>query len=196
MSNFNEMFTGTTPVKNERTKEDIDAFVAESKENRQKCYQMADEMALKIADDPAYFKQYLDMQGTFPRYSVNNVLLLAEQMPAATKVGELRYWREQNVYIKNQEFNKPLLILEPGDEYRREDGSVGTYYNAKKSMIFHRLRMDVIKNLVRCMISIRYVWHWQAIHQHSSNHYQQSKCLKAMQSCMILTVIKSICEMN
>lgn len=132
MNNFNEMFTGTNPVKNERTKEDIDAFVAESKENRQKCYQMADEMALKIADDPAYFKQYLDMQGTFPRYSVNNVLLLAEQMPAATKVGELRYWREQNVYIKNQEFNKPLLILEPGDEYRREDGSVGTYYNAKK----------------------------------------------------------------
>lgn len=66
MSNFNEMFTGTNPVKNERTKEDIDAYVAESKENRQKCYQMADEMALKIANDPAYFKQYLDMQGAFP----------------------------------------------------------------------------------------------------------------------------------
>lgn len=133
MSNFNDMFTGTSnPVKAERTKEEINAFVAESKENRQKCYQMADDMALKIAKDPEYFKLYLDMQGTFPRYSVNNVLLLAEQFPEARKVGELRYWREQNVYIKKQEFSHPLLILEPGDEYRREDGSVGTYYNAKK----------------------------------------------------------------
>lgn len=133
MNNFNELFTGTnTPVKKERTQEDIDAFAAESKENRQKCYTMADEMAVQVADDPGYFQLYLDVQATFPRYSVNNALLLAEQLPEATQIGDLRYWREHKAYIKNQEFNNPLLILEPGDNYRREDGTVGTYYNAKK----------------------------------------------------------------
>ncbi len=34
--------------------------------------------------------------------------------------------------MKRQERDNPVLILEPGKEYEREDGSIGTYYNAKK----------------------------------------------------------------
>ena len=34
--------------------------------------------------------------------------------------------------MKRQERNSPILIMEPGKEYEREDGSTGTYYNAKK----------------------------------------------------------------
>lgn len=133
MNNLNDIFTGNQDyTKKERTPEEIQAFVNESKENRQNCYKMADEMALKIADNPEDLKLYLDKQATFPRYSVNNVLLLAQQCPEATQVGDLRYWREKKVYIKNSEFADPILILEPGDEFRREDGSTGTYYNAKK----------------------------------------------------------------
>lgn len=133
MNDFNDIFTGNQEHgKKERTPEEVQAFVNESKENRQKCYAMADEMALKIGDDSASLKLYLDMQGAFPRHSVNNVLLLAKQCPKAKRIGDLRYWREQKVYIQKAEFNNPILILEPGDEYRREDGSVGTYYNAKK----------------------------------------------------------------
>ncbi|WP_416325178.1 hypothetical protein [[Eubacterium] hominis] len=133
MNYFNDMFTGKQEqAKKERTPDEVQAFVNESKENRQKCYTMADEMALKVGNDPASLQLYLDVQGTFPRYSVNNALLLAEQRPEATQIGDLRYWREQKVYIQNSEFNNPILILEPGDEYRREDGSIGTYYNAKK----------------------------------------------------------------
>lgn len=133
MSNFNDMFTGINiPEQKERSKEDIDAFVAESKENRQKCYTMADEMAMKVADDPGFFKLYLDVQADFSRYSLNNALLLAEQLPEAKQIGDLKYWREHKTFIKKEEFDQPLLILEPGDEYKREDGSIGTYYNAKK----------------------------------------------------------------
>lgn len=133
MNKFNDIFTGNqNQTKKERTSEEIQAFVNESKENRQKCYAMADDMALKIGNDPASLQLYLDVQAAFPRYSVNNALLLAEQCPEARQVGDLRYWREKKVYIQNSEFDKPILILEPGDEYRREDGSVGTYYNAKK----------------------------------------------------------------
>lgn len=50
----------------------------------------------------------------------------------AQKIGDYGYWRDQGAYVKRQERNNPILIMEPGKEYEREDGSTGTYYNAKK----------------------------------------------------------------
>lgn len=44
MSNFNDMFTGISSPEETRQKS-IEAFVAESKANRELCYTMADEMA-------------------------------------------------------------------------------------------------------------------------------------------------------
>ena len=35
-------------------------------------------------------------------------------------------------YLKRMERQNPVLILEPGKTYKREDGTVGNYYNAKK----------------------------------------------------------------
>lgn len=131
MSNFNDMFTGV-PSPEEARQNSIDAFVAESKANRELCYSMADEMAMNVANDPKVFQSYLDMQSKFPNYSVNNVLLVLKQMPQATQLGDLSYWKNQKNYIRRNELNKYVLILEPGDEYRREDGSIGTYINAKK----------------------------------------------------------------
>ncbi|MCQ4638627.1 hypothetical protein NE619_18010, partial [Anaerovorax odorimutans] len=46
--------------------------------------------------------------------------------------GSYGYWRDQGIYIQRGEKQNPVLILEPGKEYVREDGSIGTYYNAKK----------------------------------------------------------------
>ena len=34
--------------------------------------------------------------------------------------------------MKRMERQNPILIMEPGKTYEREDGSIGTYYNAKK----------------------------------------------------------------
>ena len=110
----------------------IEAFVAESKANRELCYTMADEMALNVSDNPKVFQSYLDVQSRFPNYSVNNALLILKQMPQATQLGDLNYWKNQKNYIRKNELDNNVLILEPGDEYRREDGSVGTYINAKK----------------------------------------------------------------
>ena len=93
---------------------------------------MANEMALSVGADPKVFQSYLDMQSKFPSYSVNNALLVLKQMPQATQLGDLSYWKNQKNYIRRNELNNKVLILEPGDEYRREDGSVGTYINAKK----------------------------------------------------------------
>ena len=53
MSNFNDMFTGV-PSPEEARQNSIDAFVAESKANRELCYSMADEMAMNVANDPIW----------------------------------------------------------------------------------------------------------------------------------------------
>lgn len=108
------------------------AFIAESKNNRNRCYEMSEQMTEKVATDGKAFQQYLDVQSKFDRYTANNVLLIMAQKPEAEKIGDYGYWKDKGVYVKRQERNNPILIMEPGKEYEREDGSIGTYYNAKK----------------------------------------------------------------
>lgn len=131
MSNLNEMFT-SIPSPEETKQKAVDNFIAESKANRELCYSMADEMAMNVTKDPKVFQSYLDIQSKFPNYSVNNALLVLKQMPQATQLGDLSYWKNQKIYIRRNELDNKVLILEPGDEYRREDGTVGTYFNVKK----------------------------------------------------------------
>ena len=110
----------------------VAAFIAESKNNRSRCYEMSEQMTAAVATDGQSFQQYLDVQSRFDRYTANNALLIMAQNPEAQKIGDYGYWRDQGAYVKRQERNNPILIMEPGKEYEREDGSTGTYYNAKK----------------------------------------------------------------
>lgn len=110
----------------------VAAFIAESKNNRSRCYEMSEQMTAAVATDGQAFRQYLDVQSRFDRYTANNALLIMAQRPEAQKIGDYGYWRDQGAYVKRQERNNPILIMEPGKEYEREDGSIGTYYNAKK----------------------------------------------------------------
>ena len=110
----------------------VAAFIAESKNNRSRCYEMSEQMTAAVATDGQTFQQYLDVQSRFDRYTANNALLIMAQKPEAQKIGDYGYWRDQGAYVKRQERNNPILIMEPGKEYEREDGSTGTYYNAKK----------------------------------------------------------------
>ncbi len=106
------------------------AFIAESKNNRNRCYEMMGQMTQEVSTDDAMFQKYLDTQSRFDRYTTTNVLLIMSQRPDAQKIGAYGYWKDHGAYIKRQE--TPILILEPGREYPREDGTIGTYYNAKK----------------------------------------------------------------
>ena len=108
------------------------AFIAESRNNRNHCYELSEQVTAEVATDSGRFQQYLDVQAKFDRYTANNALLILAQRPEAQKLGDYGYWREQGAYVKRTERQNPVLILEPGKEYEREDGSIGTYYNAKK----------------------------------------------------------------
>ena len=76
------------------------------------------------------FRQYLDVQGRFDRYSVNNAILVSAQMPEATQLKEKAAWKQSRVYV-NKDAQK-VVILEPSKEYTREDGSKAVGYNAKE----------------------------------------------------------------
>ena len=128
MDNFDSILNVSAVNTNDKTS----VFAAESKENRNHCYDMSEKMTEKIASDSNAFQIFLDVQSRFDRYTANNALLITAQNPEAQKLGNYGYWREQGAYVKRQEKNNPIFILEPGKEYTRDDGSIGTYYNAKK----------------------------------------------------------------
>jgi hypothetical protein len=83
-----------------------------------------------VAGDGNAFQKYLDVQSHFDRYSVSNALLILNQKPDATHLKEFDAWKEQGAYIRKKESG--LYILEPGEEYQREDGTKGISYKPKK----------------------------------------------------------------
>ncbi|MDL2287116.1 ssDNA-binding domain-containing protein [Eubacteriales bacterium OttesenSCG-928-G02] len=97
---------------------------------RADAYDLIDHTAKEISADGGKFQQYLDVQTKFDRYSAGNALLITAQMPNATQFKDFDGWKENGASIKKQQ--KGITILEPGEEYTREDGSVGVSYNVKK----------------------------------------------------------------
>ncbi|WP_251392673.1 hypothetical protein [Mediterraneibacter agrestimuris] len=126
--NFDSMLNVSAVPQDDRTA----AFIAESKNNRNRCYELSEQITAAVATDSQMFQKYLDVQSRFDRYTASNSLLILAQRPEAQKLGDYSYWRSRGTFVKRQERDNPVLILEPGKEYEREDGSIGMYYNAKK----------------------------------------------------------------
>ena len=133
MANFDDLLTNE--IQDERqggqqySKEE---YAARKKDEREELYARLDATAMSVAEDPAALKKYLDLQGRLGRYTAVNALLVLSKNPEAERLGDLTFWRGQKVFIKKDELKNPIQILEPGDQYRREDGSIGTYYNIKQ----------------------------------------------------------------
>ena len=101
-------------------------------QNREAAYQITDAAIEEFTAGKADVKRYLDVQSRFLNYSVRNTLLVMKKNPDATRIGDYSYWKGQNAEILRDETKNPIIILEPGKEFKREDGSVGQYYNAKE----------------------------------------------------------------
>lgn len=110
---------------------DKDEFAARKKRERDSLYALVDETISDMAVDGGAFQTYLDVQSRFDRYSVTNAVLIAAQMPEATRLMDFDGWKEAGAYVRRGA--EAITILEPGKEYTREDnGSTGVYYNPKK----------------------------------------------------------------
>lgn len=104
-------------------------WAAQKQEQRKEAYELIDNTCGQMMSDGAAFQQYLDVQGHFDRYSVNNAILVSAQMPEATQLKDYGSWKQSRVYVDKDA--QKVTILEPGKEYQREDGSKAVGYNAK-----------------------------------------------------------------
>lgn len=128
MSNFDDIFEAA-PQTDEFDKE---AWAAKKKAERDEVYALADATAEAVCADGSKFRNYLDVQATFRNYSATNALLILATKPDARRLGDKDFWRDQGVYIKRQEFGRPIKIVETNGEYTRDDGSIGVSYNIKR----------------------------------------------------------------
>ena len=128
MNNYDDILD----VKAEPPKDSRPQWQVKQQQNRETAYQITDAAIEEFTAGKADVKRYLDVQSRFLNYSVRNTLLVMKKNPEATRIGDYNYWKGQNAEVLRDATKNPIIILEPGKEFKREDGSVGQYYNAKE----------------------------------------------------------------
>lgn len=133
MENFDDIFTAQPQRSTQYTPDEAfnkEEWAASKQAERGEVYEMMDAATTSVLSNGEDFRRYLDTLSKFDRYSAGNILLILTQMPEATQLRDFDGWKEKNANIKKNE--KGIRILEPGDEYTREDGTTGVSYNVKK----------------------------------------------------------------
>ena len=132
MNEYDDIFSA--PAKEQSEVEappfDREEWIQQKRAEREHAYELMDQVSEMMKIDPGRLMTYLDIQSRFPGLSVGNVLLIKAQKPDATLVKDFNGWKERGISIKRGETG--IVILEPGKEYTREDGSKGVSYNAKR----------------------------------------------------------------
>ena len=139
MSNFDDLLNNS-PAEQDGAQLSKEDYAAKKQAEREAAFELSDNAALEVAGNGDMFRQYLDVQSTFSRYSAVNALLIMAQMPEATRLGDFGHWKGQGGYVKPGQ--TAISILEP-HEYTKEDGSPGTGYNVKK--VFDISQVDTRK---------------------------------------------------
>ena len=129
MPNYDDLFTGQ-PAQREEKPFDKTVWAAKKQAEREGVYAMIDNYVQDMGKEGGLFQAYLDVQARFDLYSVSNAILIAAQCPEATKLADFDSWKASGIYVKRGEDS--ITILEPGKEYKKDDGSVGVSYNVKK----------------------------------------------------------------
>ena len=127
MSDNNQNYT----QQSERVQEsfDKDTWLKQKQKDRNDAFASIDSEVKKFTDIDK-LNTYLNVQSRFGKYSVGNAVLIVASKPEAEKLADAKTWQKNGVYIKKGE--RGITILEPGEEFKREDGSTGVNYNAKK----------------------------------------------------------------
>ena len=131
MSNMDDIFGGsenTAPAAADKPF-DKEKWAADKQQQRSEVYALAEQTADEISASGDSFKGYLDTMSRFELYSSTNIMLIYAQNPAATRIGDYDHWKDAETPVKRGE--KGITILEPGEEYAREDGSTAVSYNTK-----------------------------------------------------------------
>lgn len=90
---------------------------------RQEIYDTMERMAVIVGNDGEKFKEYLNIQSAFVKYSVGNSLVILEKQPNATQIKDKASWNEKGIELNSGA--KGINILEP-----KVSNNI-TYYNPK-----------------------------------------------------------------
>ena len=128
MNNYDDLLNNAPaePQSGQLSKEE---YAEKKRAEREEVFDLSDSTALEVAGDGGNFRQYLDVQGRFDRYSAVNTLLILAQKPEATRIGDFDYWKSMGGFVRPRQ--SAISILEP-HEYTKEDSSPGVGYNIKK----------------------------------------------------------------
>ena len=143
MANFDDIFVSQPQEETEGqsfTSFDKDEWAAQKKQERENAFALIDETAQHMTNDGELFQSYLDVQAHFDRYSVGNAILITAQKPDATQLADFKGWKDNGVYIKKGESG--IVLLEPGEEYTKDDGSIGVSYNSTDQCEAERKRRN------------------------------------------------------
>lgn len=139
MNNFDDLFeqqpqAEAAPQKQESQKERPKRQWWQVKEEKQRkeAYATLDRIFGEFSEGTGSMEAYLDVQSRFPFHSARNALLIEAKCPHAERIHDEKGWKDMGVTVLEEEKRLPIIILEPGKAYRREDGSVGQNFYAKE----------------------------------------------------------------
>lgn len=127
MAEYDELFTEEQTT--EKPAFNKEEWLAKKQQFREDTDQMLDNATSDLSE-PSNLYAYLDVQARFDRYSVSNAILIAAQMPNATRLADFESWKKQGVNIKKGE--KGIAIYVPGRTFTKKDGTEVTYFDPKK----------------------------------------------------------------
>lgn len=138
-SNKNSNYT-TNRISNNYKSNKQNNWKEQQNKDRQAIYQVMDRMATIVGNDSNKFRQYLDIQSRFAKYSVGNCLVIQEKAPNSTQIKDKKSWNEKGIELK--ENPKEIKILEPSKSNNR------IYYNPKIVYDISQTNSPVIENKI------------------------------------------------
>lgn len=139
MNNFDDLFeqrpqAEAAPQKQKSQKERPKRqwWQVKEEKHRKEAYATLDKIFGEFSEGTGSMEAYLDVQSRFPFHSARNALLIEAKCPHAERIHDEKGWKDMGVTVLEEEKHLPIIILEPGKAYRREDGSVGQNFYAKE----------------------------------------------------------------
>ena len=139
MNNFDDLFeqrpqAEAAPQKQKSQKERPKRqwWQVKEEKHRTEAYATLDKIFGEFSEGTGSMEAYLDVQSRFPFHSARNALLIEAKCPHAERIHDEKGWKDMGVTVLEEEKRLPIIILEPGKAYRREDGSVGQNFYAKE----------------------------------------------------------------
>lgn len=109
---------------------DVESWKERKRHERDEAYALGDSTAIRVNEDPEALGGYLGVMARFPERSALNSLLVYAQRPDATRIGTKEDWDKEHARIKKGEHG--FTLIERGDAYERDDGSLGNFYDAAR----------------------------------------------------------------